>query len=53
MRATDTILDQLKLSVLPYGEAQARKAGELRVSTKHLGLSWVIGPVWRWPMPRN
>lgn len=37
--ALDTILDHLELTVMSYDEAQARKAGELRVATKHLGLS--------------
>lgn len=37
--ALDTILEPLALTVMPYDAAQARQAGELRVSTKHLGLS--------------
>lgn len=35
----DRILDQLALTVMPYDEPQAREAGELRVASRHLGLS--------------
>ena len=35
----DSILDQLGLTVVSFDETQARQAGELRLVTRHLGLS--------------
>jgi PIN domain nuclease of toxin-antitoxin system len=35
----ESILDQLGLTVVSFDEPQARQAGELRVATRHLGLS--------------
>jgi PIN domain nuclease of toxin-antitoxin system len=35
----EAILEQLGLTVVAFDEAQARRAGELRVATRHLGLS--------------
>lgn len=35
----DAILDQLGLTVVLFDEPQARRAGELRVATRHRGLS--------------
>lgn len=35
----EAILDQLGLTVVAFDEPQARRAGELRVTTRHLGLS--------------
>ena len=35
----DAILDQLGLTVVAFDESQARRAGEMRLATRHLGLS--------------
>lgn len=32
-------LDRLRMTIVPFDEAQARRAGELRPVTRHLGLS--------------